>query len=157
MDMFWANQKARQGVYLDLGYAGKSSYHGFVGDLNFLWGGKHFFGGFDATLVGISDSCFDTKLYKSITYVSCEGLIGLSINLAVFRPYIAGGVGIYNMTKKSKSIKADTISKTSFTLLGEFGVDLVLGKVVLGGVYKFRHYNGSGYLSNISVSLGYSW
>ncbi len=157
MDMFWANQKARQGVYLDLGYAGKSSYHGFVGDLNFLWGGKHFFGGFDATLVGISDSCFDTKLYKSITYVSCEGLIGLSINLAVLRPYIAGGVGIYNMTKKSKSIKADTTSKTSFTLLGEVGVDLVLGKVVLGGVYKLRNYAGSGYLSNISVSLGYNW
>ena len=156
-DMFWANQKARHGIFLDLGYAGDSAYHGFVGDLTFLWGGKHFFGGFDATMIGISDSCFDSNLYKSIIFLSCEAMMGWSIQFNIFRPYIAGGIGIYNRTQKAKSSKVSTDSKTGFTFLGEAGIDLILGKFVIGGVYKLRYYTNRGRLDNYSVSIGYSW
>ncbi len=156
-DMFWANQRARRGVYLDLGYSGQSSYHGFVGDLTFLWGGKHFFGGFDATLIGISDSCFNSTLYKSITYLSIEGMLGWSIKFGVLRPYIAGGIGIFDRTQKAKSSKVSNESKTGFTFLGEAGIDIVLGRFVIGGVYKLRHYTDVGNMDNYSVSIGYNW
>lgn len=161
-EKFLAKQKARKGVYLDIGYANHTSFYGAVGDVSLLWGGKYLFGGCDFTIIGVSDKCFDTAVYKSVSLLSMDGVVGLSVRLGLLRPYIAGGIGFYGGYNKentgSKKASTENLVKNSgLIVLGEAGFDLVFGSFAVGGVYKLRNYAGTGVINTFAVSLGYNW
>lgn len=143
-----------KGMNLFAGYAKGAVFDGFdIGTQIYFLGGKYFFAGAEADFIfnNVNDKSADIDKF---TLMNIDAVLGLSANLLCFRPYVQGGLGVY--TSFVPDSKTDT-SYAGLSLHGAFGSDVVFGKFYVGGAYRLMYLNGSGYVDNYIVNIGWNW
>ena len=148
-------QEAREGVFMDISYMNGPFYNGVDLGFSIMSGGRNIFAGADLDYCtsDIKSEYALSSSWDEFHFISMDFILGASLSLGLFKPYVAAGIGGFFIGEY------DIYDKDFFGahFEGIAGIDLYLSFVSVGFVYKLKYAYGAGFIDNIGMSAGVVW
>ena len=144
-------------INFNAGYSKGTIFEGLsLGAGFYFFGNQHIFAGVGCDFIfsSLIGKYEDETDVQKMTFANMNAIFGLSANIGHFRPFVQTGFGGYVVSVPDSN--TDT-SVFSFSAHGAVGSDIVFGKFFIGGLYRLYYYDGSGFVDNYVMNIGWNW